>query len=463
MYKVQLCGQPVLAEEGQILSQLLHQEGHPVEMPCGGQGKCQKCTVLVDGKPELACRYRVTRDIRVELPETGEILSETGVREVQVQSGETCLVLDIGTTTLAMAQVDLQSGGVLQVQTRTNPQRAYGADVMSRIDRCAKYGPEEQQEAVLDRIREMLTQMGDVSGKTLYVAGNATMLHLFFGVDCTSMGKAPYRPAFLETRSVPATELGLENLDRVVSLPSVSAFVGADVVAGMYYTDFPPEGKYNLLVDLGTNAEVVLFSKDKVLCTAAAAGPCFEGANISCGMSATPGAISAFAPGNTYETIGNVPAKGICGTGLVDLVATLLAEEVIDETGFMEEDYVITDAVQLTQGDVRQFQLAKSAVHAAMLTLMEMENADFSQIHKLYISGGFSARINVENAVKTGLLPEALQDRCTPIRNSSLLGTVKYACQKDDLSPYVAPAQYVDLSANPTFTDLFVEKMLFEE
>ena len=221
-------------------------------------------------------------------------------------------------------------------------------------------------------------------------------------------------------------------------------------------------GKHDLLIDLGTNAEVVLFSEKDALCTAAAAGPCFEGANISCGMSATAGAISAYGE-DGIKTIADAKPLGICGTGLVDVIAVLLERGEIDETGFMEcESYTLSEGVTLEGGDVRQYQLAKSAVNSAILTLMKLKNVGFEDISNMYISGGFSAKINIKNAVKTGLLPKELESKCVTLNNSSLLGAVKYAFEQNELSCLLDGARYIDLSSDPDFSELFIENMMFE-
>ena len=275
------------------------------------------------------------------------------------------------------------------------------------------------------------------------------------------MGVAPYTPVFLEKREAAGEEIGLIGVSEVESLPCVSSFVGADIVAGLNFTGMPEGGKYSLLVDLGTNAETVLYGNGRVLCAAAAAGPCFEGANISCGMSASDGAVYSYKK-NKAETVGNLPAKGICGTGLVDVIAHLIESGEIDEAGYMEnEEFEIAEGVSVNQEDVRQYQLAKSAVYSAIMTLIETAQIYPDSIERLYISGGFSAVIDVENAVKTGLLPEALKEKCVAVKNSSLLGAVKYACEKNDLSCFTKNAQYLDLSTNPVFSQLFIENMMF--
>lgn len=462
MHKVIINGETEYAENGTLLSDILMKSGKGVDHPCGGKGICEKCTVTVNGKDELSCRYIIKSDITVIIPEKHEILSETGADESGGLTENLCFALDIGTTTLALALVSLDENKIIKVITRTNPQRIFGADVMTRIDYCRKNGVEQLQKVLIDEINSMIAEFNRHKTEKLYVSGNATMLHIFFGIDCSSMGAAPYTPVFLESKTEKAEILGITAVEIVESLPSVAAFVGADIVSGLNFIGLPENGKHSLLVDLGTNAEIVLFSQKSVLCTAAAAGPCFEGANISCGMSATNGAIYSYSK-QGVKTIGNSAAKGICGTGLVDIIAELVCDETIDETGFMENETVeIADGVFINQADIRQYQLAKSAVYSAILTLTKMKNVSFDEIDKMYISGGFSAKINIENAVKTGLLPRELKEKCVAINNSSLLGAVKYACEKNDLAAYIDNSTYVDLSANPTFSDLFIENMMFE-
>lgn len=460
MRKIKIDGEILFAEDGEILSDILIKNRKSIEHPCGGRGVCGKCTVLVDGKKELSCQYKITHDIEVEIPKKEEILSVTGADESGKITKNLCFVLDIGTTTLALALVSIDEKKIVKVITRTNPQRIFGADVMTRIDFCRKNGVSELQKILLDEIDEMVKEFGISEIGKMYVSGNTTMLHTFSGVDCSSMGVAPYTPVFLESRHIKSEKVG--GVDEIITLPSISSFVGADLVAGLNFTEKPQKGRYNLLIDLGTNAEIILYSENKILCTAAAAGPCFEGANISCGMSAVEGAICLYGKGK-IETIGNTTAKGICGTGLIDLIAELLFDGTIDETGFMEcEEFSVTEEVYLTQGDVRQFQLAKSAVYSAVLSLIKNENISFEDIDKAYISGGFSAKMNISNAVKSGLIPKELKEKCVPINNSSLLGTVKFALENNDLSSFLENAEYVDLSSDKYFSDLFIENMIFE-
>ncbi len=459
MRKIIIDGKLLFADDGELLSDILIKNGKAHEHPCGGRGTCGKCTVLVDGKKELSCQYRIKSDIKVVTPDKKEILSVTGAEESGNTTENMCFVLDIGTTTLALALVSLDEKRIIRTITHTNPQRIFSADVITRIDYCRKNGVSELQNVLLDEVNKMIDSFKVSEISKMYVSGNTTMLHLFLGVDCSSMGVAPYSPVFLESKTVKADKINC--VREIITLASISSFVGADLVAGLNFAEIPSDGKYNLLIDLGTNAEILLFSEEKILCTSAAAGPCFEGANISCGMSAVDGAISSYGKGR-IETIGNKPAKGICGTGLIDIIAELLADNTIDETGFMEcEEFEIAENISLTQGDIRQYQLAKSAIYSAVLTLLKKEKIDYEDIEKVYLSGGFSAKINISNAVRTGLIPEELKNKCVPINNSSLLGTVKYALAQNDLSVFTEKAEYIDLSSDKYFSDLFIENMMF--
>lgn len=458
--KIAINGSTVYAMSGTTLSELLD-----IEKPCGGRGTCGKCKVRVNGKDELACQYVITSDIEVETYERSEIISETGTTESGRITENLCLALDIGTTTLALALVSLDEKKTVRVLTATNPQRAYGADVITRIDYCQRNSVDALHNTLVAEINRMIGELG-VSVDTMYVSANVTMLHTLYGVDCTSIGVAPYTPAFLESKSARAEEIGIIGVSSVISLPSISSFVGADIVAGLHLIGMPEDGKYNMLIDLGTNAEAVLYSNSSGVATAAAAGPCFEGANISCGMSATKGAIFSFTLNYghaEYKTIANEKPTGICGTGLIDIISELVKNGIIDETGYMDEDYQLYEGIHLSCEDVRQYQLAKSAVYSAILSLMKTENIGFEDISRLYISGGFSAKINISNAASTGLLPKELMQKTVALNNSSLQGTVKYACDGGDIEGITDMIRYVDLSSNPYFSELFMENMMFEE
>ncbi len=461
MYKVTVDEKVLEANHGELLSSVLLGAGIYIDHPCGGKGSCKKCLVTANGEEVLSCRYIIESDVSVCLPECVEVKAFSGSKELRDLNENICFVLDLGTTTLALAAVSLDEKKIITTVTRANPQRAFGTDVMSRIEYCRNNSVGELQSAVVNEVNDMLREVGNAYGKKMYVAGNTTMLHLLLGVDCSSMGAYPYAPVFLEGRRVKAETIGLDYLDEVETLPSISAFVGADIVAGLNYVDSPANGKFNILVDLGTNAEIVLFSKTAALCTSAAAGPCFEGANISCGMSAVSGAVCSYEEGKAI-TIGNAPAKGICATGLVDIIAYLIYKGKLDKTGLLEgEQFKIAENVFITQQDIRQYQLAKSAVCSGIETLVKIKGITYDDIEKIYVSGGFSSAMNFANAAATGLIPKELEKKCVAVDNSSLLGGVRLACEKSNYLTYSDKAVYIDLSSNPIFKNAFIEHMVF--
>ena len=450
----------LLFEGEKKLDELLGLSDVHVDKPCGGRGVCKKCIVLVNNKEEYVCRYVVRGDAEVVVPDSRDIVSVTGAEESEKITENLCFCLDIGTTTLALALVSLDEKRIVRTKTAPNPQREFGADVISRIEYCGKNGVKKLQSTLLAKINEMIVSFGLESVERMYVAGNTTMLHLFLGVDCSSLGVSPYTPVFLEGRRVCGSELGFDNIGEVVSLPGISAFVGADIVAGLGFVNAPTKGKYSLLIDLGTNAETVLFGENKYLCATAAAGPCFEGANISFGMSASVGAICAY-KGGKWSVIGDTDPVGICATGLVDVIAELIRSGVVEKSGYMEEDFKLSDNVFVTPADIREFQLAKSAVRSAVECLLKHADISYEDVEKMYVAGGFSAKFNVENAAFLGLVPKELADRFVPVNNSSLLGTVKYACEKNGIAEIAKSAEFIDLGMDNMFSEFFFNNMSF--
>lgn len=454
------------AEKGTLLSELLIGNGFSVEHPCGGKGICRKCTVRVNGRDELSCRYIIESDITAELPGRSGIHS-LSMEEGGSAQGELCLALDIGTTTLAMALFSRGSSSAVKTAASDNPQRVFGADVMSRILRCSENGPYEQQKLITDRVSQMadglLKKYGLTKTDTMYVAGNTAMLHLFTGTDCSSMGTYPYEPSFIDGRSFTGKELNIPRAGKIITLPCVSSFVGADIVSGLSFCGRPDEGKYRLFIDLGTNAETVLYSREKYLCTSAAAGPCFEGAGISCGMSAVDGAICSCRADGSYSVIGDALPDGLCATGLIDIIAVLLDKGICDETGALAGgDFEICEGISITQRDVRQFQNAKSAVFSAISSLIKAAGIGFDDIDAFCVAGGFSSAMNIDSAIRTGLFPGELREKFIPVNNSCLKGLVGFAGGQCSLEGITEKAEYIDLSSESGFAEMFIDNMPFE-
>ena len=448
-----------------LLSELLGSSDVHIDKPCGGRGVCQKCTVTIDGREVLACQYVVREDAEVVVPDNNDIISVTGAEESGIATDDLCLCLDIGTTTLALALVSLDEKRIIRIKTASNPQREVGADVISRIEYCAKNGAKELQRLLFVKLMKMMDELFSeynvASVERMYVAGNTAMLHLFFGVDCSSLGVSPYTPIFLEEKRVSGSELGFSGIGEIISLPGISAFAGADIVSGLGFVSKPGADKYSLFIDLGTNAEIVLFNQDKYLCAAAAAGPCFEGASILCGMSASIGAVSQYQADGSYSVIGDAEPVGICATGLIDIIAELVKKGTVEKSGYMEEDFELLKNVKVTPCDIREFQLAKSAVMSAIECLLRYGDVQLGNIEKMYVAGGFSAQLNVENAAYLGLVPKELIDVFEPINNSSLLGAVKYACEKNNLAEIAKKSEFIDLGADNLFSELFFKNMSF--
>lgn len=462
MHKVILNDKIIYAKDEELLSDVLKREGILHEHPCGGKGNCKKCSLNVNGKAELSCQYKITSDILITLPKSNNVQEAL---KTSPHNNAYALALDLGTTMLALALIS-SDGNVIAIKTAQNPQRAFGADVISLIEYCATKSYIPPHEAIINKLNSMVKELMVDSPLPLFVAGNTVMLHLLLGEDPSSIGVAPYTPKFLDERNIDSLKIGLLNISSVHTLPCISSFVGADIVAGLSTLKAPKKGKYNILIDLGTNAEIALFSNERITCTSAAAGPAFEGANISSGMSALDGALYSFyldEYGNkSLQTVADKECIGICGTGLIDVVANLIRNELIDSTGYLDNGaFNITDKISITQDDVRSLMLAKSAICSALTTLMKIESVTPDMIDSLFISGGFSTKINVQNAVCIGLIPSVLANKCVPIGNSSLSGAVNYAVHRPDLIELTKKARYVDLAGNDEFSSLFIKNLSF--
>jgi len=448
-------------EDGALLSTVLDACGVNIAHPCGGRGVCRKCRVRVNGADELSCRYEIHSDIVAEIYSDGETSFKSG--------GETAddvfFCLDIGTTAVALSLCAFPDGREIASAVFDNPQRQYGADIMSRISYCSENGPGKLNSVLISRlnteIEKLLRSAGKDRAEKLFAAGNTTMLHLFLNKDCSSLGAAPYTPLFLDGQNIGGAECGIEKVGEIITLPCVGAFIGADIVSGLGYISKSASG-YTLFADLGTNAEIALFAGDKILCASAAAGPCFEGANISCGMSAKDGAICAYRDDGSFSVIGGVKPEGICATGLIDIISVLLEKNIIEESGYTAfEKYEITDDIYLSREDIRQYQLAKSAVRAALTVLVSAAGITFDDIDRFFVAGGFSEKLNMKNAVRSGLFPAALEDKFIPVNNSSLKGLAAYALGENPPSAVTGKAVYYDLAEDAGFPELFISGMSF--
>ncbi len=478
---------------GSNLLVFLRQKGVELPAACGGRGVCGKCKVrLLSGAlstqadPDgymLACQAICTdAGAVISVPDSdGTGLTNFAADPAAGDSAKmplrTGTALDIGTTTLAMALVDLDTGEVLRTASALNPQRSYGADVMTRITSAKQGNLQNLQNVLLQSVRTLLQQLTDAvpasaAPETLIATGNTTMLHLFLGVSPEGMGQYPFTPAFTDIQTRTGEELGLP-VGKVLTMPCASAFIGADIVGGALVTGFEkPDSAPRLLLDIGTNGEMILAVNNKFYAASTAAGPALEGANISCGVGGIPGAVDHVSlvmrdgrQSVTYTTIQNKEPVGLCGCGLIDLCALLLLTGELDMTGRLASPYTIPGTpVTLTQADIRQVQLAKSAVAAGILALADSAGITPDAVSQVKIAGGLGFYLNTQSAFAIGLLPPDLGRNIESIGNSALHAAC--VCLADDskleTARQIASAcTVIELNLSPVFNEAFIDNMLF--
>jgi uncharacterized 2Fe-2S/4Fe-4S cluster protein (DUF4445 family) len=492
----------------------------PLRAPCAGRGTCGKCRVRIHASAEsvalephtpleleqlsaselaagirLAClaRFAANGEVAVEVHdeclaiavEEFDVRFDPAVRQAAIAAGQPLRVaIDIGTTTLAVCLVDAQSEAVLSVRTEANAQKSWGSDVVARIQAvCDKAGAlTAMQKTIvrqLDRlIDEQLRASGRAAGELglVAVAGNTVMLHLLVGADPTGMARLPFRPAFLESRRLPASACGFKLDCELVLLPGISPFVGADITAGILSTGLHRAQVMELLLDIGTNGEIVLGNAQAMFATATAAGPAFEGAQISHGCPGVAGALDHAgegAEGFWYTTINDAPLLGICGSGLLDLAAWLRRSGALDETGYLDlpgGDEVFRpdpqSAIMLNQRDIRQLQLAKGAIAAGVELLCRRAGIGIEDIGRVHLAGGFGTFMRPASALDIGLLPASLAGKVRAAGNTALKGAllaVSAAQAVDECAAIASRTESVDLAGDPGFQTAFAECMLFPE
>lgn len=487
--------QKITVENEVILLQVLLKNGVPVYSPCGGNGTCGKCKVFVKGEGYVtSCVYTVDQDIEIVLPDQREasILVDQHAYTVQValNPGPSAdlsfyphgVAIDIGTTSVVFYLLNLFTGGIIETRAILNPQAKYGADVISRINYSAQSadGLSVLQNEILSVINTQLDHFAAILEVDeneivkIAITGNTTMLHLLLGVDPLPIALAPFIPGFIEEQMLKGKDIGFHCHPEagVKVLPSISAYVGADIVAGLASIKQIEKYKRYLFMDVGTNGEMALVTPEKIWCCATAAGPAFEGANISCGMSAVEGAINVFNP-DGYSVIGNFAPVGICGSGLIDVVAYLVENKLVSGDGFLEKDFIVVpkeesgtnEDIILTQQDIREVQLAKSAMMAGITVLLKRAGLNIDDIDVLFLAGGFGNYIDTMNAIKIGLLPWNFENRIISLGNTSGAGAL-LALKSVNFDSFIKgirqKAYYIELSDDNDFTLDFVMNMGFD-
>lgn len=480
-------GTRIEVARGSALADVLADYG--MEFPCGGSDLCGGCRVRVlEGalpariedkcvftEEELAQGWRLACRARAETPLTLEVGQWTtpvladftrleGARRVGLG-----IAVDLGTTTIAAQLLDLASGEVLALRTALNPQCAHGADVMSRV--LFALTDRSLTELIRKTVGGMVTELAHGRSpeiSEIVLVGNTVMHHLFSGIDVEPLSHAPFVPKDQSEQHFMPKQLGwpLPPSCRIRFLRCLGGFVGSDILAGIVAVNFAAGADLHALIDLGTNGEIVLGNRDRILCASTAAGPAFEAASIRMGMRAASGAISrVFLRDAVLEchVIGNAPPRGICGSGLVDAVATGLDMGAVLPSGQLANgarEFPIDGPVTLAQADIRELQLAKAAIASGMRLLLERWGAAHDDIEVVHISGAFGNYVRIESAVRTGLL-EIAPCRIEAAGNTALRGA-KMVLLSPDLD-FPGPIEHIPLASEPGFQDTFVACLQFPE
>ena len=479
-------------KKGKSLSDFVKEKSIKVEYNCGSNHTCGKCKFrVVEGiiepneierkllsKQELNSGFRLacTHDsfvndivFEVEIEKEFAILGLNSTSFLPQNEHGYGLAVDLGTTTVVLALVNLETGMVEEEHLFINPQRVYGLDVISRIAQCSKESVEQVQQILLVELRSYLSNFESMDIKRMVVSGNPTMTHIFMGVDPASIAKAPYLCSINELTIIQSQQIlkSLANNYPIYVLPPISAYVGADVVMGIYESKLMNDNKKKLFIDLGTNGEIVLYDKGKFLVSSAACGPAFEGGNMVCGKGAIKGAIDNFeyAEGWKFTTIGNKEAIGICGSGYTSLISLAFKQGIIEDNGYLPQDIVINNSVYLSAKDVREFQMAKSAIAAAIMCLLQQAKISASEIDMVYIAGGFGKHINLVDLFTLGILPMEFEGKIQALGNTAIKGTCDYLLKMDaeTLDKIIHNSTSVLLANNQNFTNKFMEHMMFGE
>ena len=488
MYQIHLTntGETIPAQQGDNLLELLRAHGLAPEAPCGGHGTCKKCGVLVDGVEQLSCQTIIDRDMTVTVPEK---TAKTNVLEqgldVSVPMDPArpgyLLAFDIGTTTVVGYLLD-ESGKELASASMLTPQSPFGADVISRIQ-LALNGDADAMTACIREGRAKLTQeacrkagvepsqIGVVS-----VVGNPCMQQLFLGMSVKNLATVPFAPSITASNITSAKDI-VPIWENAVLLtpPDIAGYVGADTMGCILSTRMYASDEITLMVDLGTNGEMALGNKARMTACSTAAGPALEGAKIKFGMRGAPGAIDHVWVEDgalRCSVIGDGEAKGICGSGLIDAVASLLELGLLNARGRLqtldeldgERIARLTDSVYITQNDIREVQMAKGAIAAGISLMAQALGIKISQIDKVLLAGAFGSFLKPESACRISLLPPELLDKITAVGNAAGSGAKMMACSKEEFArtdELISHIEFIELASLPDFQREFAKNMRF--
>ena len=488
------------AQDNETLLSAQIRAGLSPDAPCGGQGTCGKCLVkIIDetGTENIvkACQYKITSDTTIELlpqEESSKILEKGIKRSVAVApyvSEGYGAAFDIGTTTVVCYLIDLKTGQQVSHASTLNPQRQFGADVISRCEYALANGVETLSSVIRSALNDLIKQVcadANIDIKNINiisVVGNTCMHHLLLNIDPKSLTVAPYEAVVRDEQIMKASDIGLDASEdaMVLVLPNIAGFVGADTVGCMLATQFDQLDELSLMIDIGTNGEMVMGNRNRMITCSTAAGPAFEGAKIDCGMRGENGAIDHVrcVDGKLEcHVIGDVEAQGICGSGLMDAVAASLDAEIIDETGRIDEEnesvfalpennqlaIKLAGNVYLSQKDIREVQLAKGAIAAGIELMADELKIKINDIKKVYIAGAFGNYMNPHSACRIGLLPAALEEKITMIGNAAGEGSQIALVNYNEFlhaQELIDKIDFIELASSPDFQDVFIDQLMF--
>lgn len=481
-------------QTGQTILEVLQAHGIPLTSPCGGNHACGKCRVeasggilppdvwerrlLTDAGGRLACFAEIYGDCAVQLPSRRRQQIASGYEVLErptdpLYPGEYGIAADIGTTTVVVYLFQRESAQPLTSLGQANAQQSCGSDVLSRISYCDRHTVAPLQNMICAQLAEMIRQLceqahirpEEISGGC--IAGNTTMLHLLTGLDPHSIGAAPFRPASLFGGE---TELTLPGLSPLVCClpPCISAYVGGDITCGILASGIMERPETVLLIDAGTNGEIVLKHKGRLYCCSTAAGPAFEGAKISCGMQAQCGAIHRVWTEDgelRFSVLGQEEPLGLCGSGLVDAVSAARSAGLLDKRGRPRDGMSLpvgSSGVALTYGDIQELLLAKAAIRAGIDTLLQVCGCSAGAVEKVLLCGGFGSYLDANSALGIGMLPEQFRGRTRAAGNAAGMGAgivLQDRRSQQALRRIVSDAETVDLSGNPMFFKNYIASM----
>lgn len=454
-----------------------------LDAPCGGHGTCGKCRVMVDGSEVLSCQTIVERDMSVTIPDKGGLhVLKTGIETITnmnpLQEGY-LLAFDIGTTSVVCFLLDGKTGKEIANASMLNPQTAFGGDVISRIQAALRGELEKESAAIRDGMTSLIKSACADAGiapneiGVVSMVGNPSMQQLFLGISPENLAGVPFAPVLKEAKSIHCCDvLPICTNAELLIVPNISGYIGADTIGCILSTKMHEADAVTLLVDIGTNGEMVLGNGKRMIACSTAAGPALEGTNIQFGMRGTDGAIDHVwmeADKMQYSVIGGGKVKGICGSGLIDAVAVGLEMGLLNKRGRIQNGdrvFHLTEDIYLTQDDIRQVQLAKGAIHAGITLMTKQLGLEIKDIQRVLLAGAFGNYLNPVSACRIGLLPEELESRISTVGNAAGSGAKILACDQDALTltqELVNKLEFLELASLSDFSRTFAKSMNFRE